>query len=150
MSPERLESEAEWEVWYQDTFDQESARQVEVVGQGLVEGLIELWARHLFETVQASGQQGFSRFNLWWKQERRSIEVVGEWDGQVRLRGWVFAGDRQANTGYAEKGDKSLLNLIAASHKDLILRGETSEAILATAKASGGREDFVERLLSMK
>jgi len=150
MSPESSVSEAEWEIWYQDTFDQESACQVEVIGQGLVEGLIELWARHLLETVQARGEQGFSRFNLWWKQERRSIEVVGEWDGQVRLRGWVFAGERQANTGYAEKGDKALLNLIAASHKNLILRGETSEAILATAKVSGGREDFLEQLLGMK
>ena len=83
LRSEERASEAEWEVWYQDTFDRECPRQVEVAGRGLVEGLIQLWARHLFETVQADGQRGFSRFNLWWKQERRSVVVVGEWEGEV-------------------------------------------------------------------
>lgn len=46
-------------------------RQVDLAGHGLVKGSIELWARHLFETVQLDGQQGFSRFNLWWKQKGR-------------------------------------------------------------------------------
>ncbi len=145
-----LDSEAEWEIWYQDTFDRECPRQVEIVGQGLLEGLIELWARHLFETVQANGRKGFSRFNLWWKQERKSIEVVGEWEGLVRLRGWVYEGKRRTSRGYVEEGDKELLNKVAAAHKNHILSGETSEEILAAAKASGNRENFEEQLLSLE
>ena len=44
---------AVWQVWYQDNFDRETPRRVEVEGEGLVLGLAELWSRHLFETVQA-------------------------------------------------------------------------------------------------
>ena len=67
--------DAEWEVWYQDLFDRECPRQVEVSGRGLAAGLSELWARHLFETVGVDGQKGFSRFNLWWKQPKKSVMV---------------------------------------------------------------------------
>jgi hypothetical protein len=45
-------------VWYRDTFDRETRPSVDVRGQGLVEGLTELWARHLFETVRHGGGEG--------------------------------------------------------------------------------------------
>ena len=144
------DSEAEWEVWYQDTFDRECPRQVEVVGQGLAEGLTELWARHLFETVRVDGGKGFSRFNLWWKQERKSMEVVGEWGGMVRLREWVFGDKQRAYRGYVEEGDKGLLIRVAATHSCLIIAGQTSEGILAAAKASVSREDFEKQLSSLE
>ena len=140
-----LETDAEWQVWYQDTFDRECPRQVEISGQGLVEGLTELWSRHLHETVQANGERGFSRFNLWWKQESKSIEVVGEWEGVVRLRGWVYRDKQQKN-----KKQTDLLKRIAIAHKNRILNGETSEKILATAKAKETREEFEEWLLSLQ
>lgn len=136
-----LATDAEWEVWYQDTFDRECPRQVVIFGQGLVEGLIELWSRHLYETVQANGQKNFSRFNLWWKQENKSIEVVGEWEGVVRLRGWVYEDKRQTN-----KEDTDLLKRITIAHKNQILNGETSEKILAAAKALENREEFEQWL----
>lgn len=128
---------AEWEVWYQDIFDRECPRQIEVAGRGLAAGLTELWARHLSETVQANGQKGFSRFNLWWKQEKKSVEVAGAWVGMVRLREWG-------------SGDKELLMRIAALHGCLILAGQTSEGILAAAEASERREEFERRLLRME
>jgi hypothetical protein len=140
------EPHPEWEIWYQDTFDRECPRQVQVDGRGLVEGLVALWARHLCETVQANGQQGFSRFNLWWKQEHKSIAVVGEWDGLVRLRGWVYGGQWSAGKGSVETGDRELLTKVARAHKNLILRGATSEEILAAARESGSRDDFEQRL----
>lgn len=142
--------EAEWEVWYQDTFDRECPRQVEVVGRGLAAGLTELWARHLFETVGVDGQKGFSRFNLWWKQERKSVEVVGEWAGMVRLRKWIFGDQRRLYKGYVEAGDKELLMKVAALHGWLILAGQTSEGILAAAEDSVSREDFEKQLLSLE
>ena len=115
-----------------------------------MKGLIELWARHLFETVQADGQRGFSRFNLWWKQKGRSIEVVGERVGLTRLREWVFGDKRHAYKGYVPEGDEELLAKVAMTHSNLVLAGQTSEAILVAARTSVSREDFEARLLNLK
>lgn len=149
MRHDELISKAEWEIWYQDTFDRECPRQVDVAGVGLVKGLIELWARYLFETVQTDGQKGFSRFNLWWKQKGQSIEVIGEWEGLTRLRGWVFGGKRLAYEGYVQAGDEELLRKVAGMHAGLLLAEQTSEAILAAAKASADRKDFEIQLSSL-
>jgi hypothetical protein len=140
------ESEVEWEIWHQDTFEMGGPRRIERVGRGLAEGLIELWARHLQETVRADGRRGFSTFNLWWKREGRTIEVAGEWEGQVRLRNWIYGGGRPGCRGYAE-GGRELLEKVALAHRDLILGGETSEGIVAAAIAAENREDFDEELL---
>ena len=141
--------DAEWQVWYQDMFDRECPRQVEITGQGLTAGLAELWARHLFETVGADGGRGFSHFNLWWKQARKSAEIVGAWAGMVRLRGWVFGRRQQASKGYLGDGDKDLLMRVAEVHGGLILAGQTSERILAAAEDCMSREDFESHLLRM-
>ncbi len=142
--------EAEWQVWYQDTFDRECPRQVEVAGRGLVRGLIELWARHLFETVRADGQKGFSRFNLWWKQKGQSIKVVGEWEGSTCLRAWVFGDKQRSYKGYVQEGDEKLLIQVATTHANMALAGQTSEAILAAARTAVSRKDFEARLLDLE
>ena len=139
----------EWEVWYQDTFDRECPRQVELSGRGLARGLAALWARHLHETVRANGGQGFSRFNLWWKERRVSVVVVGDWGGQVRLRGWLF-GDRQADRGYLRAADAELLRLVAVTHAKLLLTGQTSEGILLAASEESNRLDFEGRLAELR
>jgi hypothetical protein len=143
------DSEAQWDLWYEDTLDRECPRQIERSGRGLVEGLIELWARHLYETVQASGWQGFSRFNLWWKQAGKSIEVTGDWEGLVLLREWVFDAKERLGAGYSG-GDRALLRAVAAAHRDLVLEDDTSERIAAAARACGNRRDFEEFLLSIR
>lgn len=135
-------SRANWQVWYQDVFDRECPRSVESAGQGLVQGLIELWVRHLRETVQASGQEGFARFNLWWEQRRQSVRVVGDWQGQINLRKWVF-GDK----GHARAGDRKLLAQVAGAHVKLLLAEQSSEAILAAARDAASRKDFEARLM---
>jgi hypothetical protein len=111
--------------------------------------LAELWARHLFETVQANGQKGFSRFNLWWKQKQQSVEIVGEWAGAVCLRQWVYGNRRQACPRYLEAGDKNLLRKVAVTHARLILAGQTSEVILSAAVATASHKDFEKRLSSL-
>jgi GNAT superfamily N-acetyltransferase len=141
-----LVPEAEWEIWHQDTFDVDCPRQVELAGRGLVKGLVELWARHLFETVQPNGQLGFSRFNLWWKQKTCSLTVAGEEAGAIRLRQWIFGDTRSTRQGYAQAGDEKLLEAIAAVHSRLVLADQTSEAILAIATTSTSREDFLAQL----
>ena len=131
--------EAEWQVWYQDTFDRDCPRQVEAEGRGLAAGLAELWARHLRETVGADGQAGFSLFNLWWQQEARSVEVVGSPDGLARLRAWVCD----------DEGDRALLWRLAAAHARLLAAGESSEAIVAAAERCASREEFGGELRSL-
>jgi hypothetical protein len=145
-----LVPEAAWEIWYQDTFDRECPRSIDLSGGGLVNGLVELWARHLFETVRPDGKLGFSRFNLWWKQKDRSLEVAGDWAGQSRLREWVFAGKHHTDQGYVESGDKELLRAVARAHCRLALVGRTSEAILSIAGRSVRREDFEVQLLLLE
>jgi hypothetical protein len=142
--------EAEWQVWYQDTFDRECPRQVEVAGRGLAKGLIELWARHLFEKVRTDGKKGFSRFNLWWKQKGQSIEVVGEWEGATRVRAWVFGEKQRSYKGYVQEGDEKLLSKVAATHAALALACQTSEIILAAARIAINRKDFEARLLDLE
>ena len=138
--------EAEWEVWYQDTFDRECPPSVDVSGRGLAEGLIQLWARHLFESVQVDGRSGFSRFHLWWKQRQRAVNVVGDREGAARLRGWVFGAKQHTDRGYVEAGDAHLLEMVAVAHARLVLANQSSERILGTAKTAVDRQDFEVRL----
>ena len=140
--------DAVWEIWYQDTFDRKCPRRVEVSGRGLTAGLAELWARHLFETVRPDGKKGFSRFNLWWTQERRSVRITGQWAGVVRLRRWVFGERREIRRGYVAAADKVLLRRVAAIHGHLLRSDRTSEEILAAAASCTNRQDFEERLSS--
>lgn len=130
--------EAEWQVWYQDMFDRECPRSVEASGRGLVEGLVELWTRHLGETIRPDGSQGFSRFNLWCAP--RSVHIVGNREGAVRLRGWVFG------QGHVRKGDRHLLDRVAVMHANLVVTGQSSEPILEAAAAAQDRQDFESRL----
>jgi hypothetical protein len=138
--------EAEWEIWYQDNFDLECPRQMEIEGRGLVKGLIELWAHHLYETIQPNVFVGFSRFNLWWKQKECSIEIIGEMLGQVKIRQWVY-GNRQSNyLGCMHIADIDLLRVIAEMHCRLVLNDETSEVIIAKALSLDTNKDFIKQI----
>ena len=101
-----------------------------LAGQGLEEGLIELWTRHLTETVQANGSRGFARFNLWLQEEMQSIVIEGDWNGLVQLRGWVEAGGR------------SFLRRVASAHAALIQKGRDCKVIPASANNIRNRSEF--------
>ena len=145
-SEDNLIVTANWEIWYQDSFDIETPRKIELSGVGLIKGLNALWARHLYETVQLNGFLGFTRFNLWWKQRQCSIEIVGETRGQVKIRNWVYEGRRLSDSKYLDIADAELLVLIAETHARLILHGKTSEAIVMTAYLLNNRDDFIEQI----
>ena len=136
--------EAEWEVWYRDTFDRETPPSVDVRGLGLVKGLTELWARHLFETVRPGGGTGFSRFHLRWQDGY--AQIASDRTGAARLREWVFGDKEHSRRGYVQEGDARLLARIANAHAHLILAGQSGEQILSLAASAEDRRDFEARL----
>ena len=138
------ENDVVWEVWFQDMFDRECPREAVVSGMGLVEGLIELWSRHLYETVRENGTVGFSRFNLWLNLQGRSIEVTGSLSGAVKLREWVF---RDSASRY--HGNTDLLASISEAHGNQIAKDEGSEGILTTAEESKSLDEFRMRLIQL-
>ena len=140
--------EAEWELWYRDTFDLECPPSVDARGRGLVRGLMELWARHLFETVRPDGSRGFSRFHLRWAG-MPAIAIEGDWQGATRLRGWVFGEKEHGRKGYVGEGDARTLEKIALAHARLITADQGSERILTAAARAGDRGDFEAWLLDL-
>lgn len=134
----------EWAVWYVDTFDRDFPPRSEVSGRGLVKGLTQLWARHLFETVRPDGESGLSSFHLKWRQGR--VEIVGDREGATRLRGWMFGKKESSYKGYAAEADPALLKKVAVAHAHLIERRQKAEQILAIARAATDGTDFSNRL----
>jgi hypothetical protein len=139
--------QAEWEVWYRDTFDRECPPSVDVRGRGLVEGLAELWARHLFETVRPGGGRGFSRFHL--RYNDAGIQILGRWEGAVRLREWVFGEKARTHKGYVAEADGPFLHQIAVAHAHLVAAGQTCEPILAAAAETVDHRAFEARLINL-
>lgn len=148
-------SNAQWQLWCQDTFDRETPRQVQVEGRGLVAGLAALWSYHLREGVDAQGRPTFLRFNLWWVRCRVSLEIARDSVALARLRAWVVNETRPAQNAAVEKGDRDLVSEIAAAHSRLIFAGgdapatDASRPILVAAKNAADRTDFSRRLAAL-
>lgn len=123
-----------WQVWYQDTFDREAPRRVEVEGRGLVEGLAELWRFHLREGVDEAGRPTFSRFNLWLVERGQSVRPADSPEGVARLRAWIFAG--------GEAPDSRLLEGIAQVHARRLGEDPGGEGILQAAVRARDRAAF--------
>jgi len=137
-------ADAEWEVWYRDTFDRETPPSADVSGRGLAWGLTELWARHLFEAVD-----GFSQFWLVRKDPPTTVEIEGDVQGARRLKAWVFGMKTALQHDYVTEADPVLLPAIVGGHLALIRAGESSARILATAAAGDDREAFQRWLLAI-
>lgn len=146
--PVTTPASARWTIWHQDTFDRESPRQIEYSGIGLAQGLSQLWALHLSETVQADGMEGFSKFNLWWEQQRANINIAGDWQAQVRLRAWII-GDQQGGLQTVDQTRHMRLIKIAETHQKLLLQGASSEEIIQAARDAHDYDDFQSRLESL-
>jgi hypothetical protein len=113
-------------------------------------GLIELWTRHLFDYVQHDGKRGFSVFNLWWIDERRSIRVSGPWEGQVQLRLWIYGEGRRRHRAYADRKARKLMESIAYTHAQLIEGGRNSELIVQAAIEAPTPDDLEARLQALR
>lgn len=144
QTPGEPHRDEEWVIWYVDTFDRDCPPSREAGGSGLVEGLAQLWARHLFEIVRPDNQNGFSSFHLKWRLGR--IEIDGEREGGRRLREWMFGEKEHSYRGYAAEADPALLGKVAAAHAHLIERGRKAEEILAAAQTAKDSADFATRL----
>lgn len=138
------QADEKWEIWYSDTFDREAPPTVDVRGRGLIKGLAELWARHLFETVQFNGQHGFSSFHLAWRGGY--ITIDGDWQGAMRLRSWLFGQKDRTDRGYVQEADAYLLDRIAYAHTCLIDNKQITQQILALVNATSSAEDFIRHL----
>ena len=134
---------SKWELWCQDNFDQEGGRKIIQEGDGLVDGLILLWAYHLYDVVRPNGIIGFSQYNLWCKQEKLSIKILGKMAGQKKLRMWVFEERKVYHSSYLQIADREILDLIAEVHYDLTMNNQSSESIINTAISSKNREEFI-------
>ena len=143
-----LRKEAQWELWYQDSFDRESPRQKEVTGIGLKQGLCSLWAYHLYETIRPEGCIGFSHFNLWLDQQKLSIEIKGDLKGQIKLRQWLFEGRSVKHLPLLQIADETLVTLIAEFHMQLGLKEQTSARIIEMADAARDRDDFLGEIMA--
>lgn len=128
-------------MWYRDTFDHEAPARIDVSGKGLTQGLAELWARYLFETVQASGQQGFSRFHLEWGGHG-FIRIEGDWQGAKRLRFWLFGNKQHSYKGYVQEAEPALLERLASTHAVLVGKEQITQQILTLAVIARDVEEF--------
>jgi hypothetical protein len=141
---DRPHEQIAWELWYRDTFDYDCPPSIDTRGTGLTAGLAELWARHLFETVQPDGMEGFSRFSLKW--DGGQVEIAGSSAGSKRLRGWLFAAKRESASGYLDQANAMLLATLAVAHARRIDHPRAPAEILALAEASSDAEEFASRL----
>jgi hypothetical protein len=146
MTPTDPAPSARWQLWYEDRFDRETPRRIEQSGVGLLAGLMALWRHHLRDTVKQNGQLGFSRFNLWWQDERRSLAIEGDREGQRRLRDWTY-GDGDTAT---PPGTAALLAAVALTQAHLHLAGQTAAPILEAAAASATPEALLARLAALR
>jgi hypothetical protein len=137
-----------WEIYYRDTFDRGCPPSVEARGRGLVQGLLELWSRHLYEGVREDGRLGFSRFNLWSTEPPRSVSVANHPAGCAKLRGWVFGSAPSGRTDTRPGGDR-LLRLLASAHARLVATGGSSQAITAAAAEASDGAAFERQLMEM-
>lgn len=147
--------EARWQLWVEDTFDRETPRQVEVSGQGLAAGLIELWTHHLFGGISDGGHATFTRYNLWWRRRSISIEIAPEPLPLRRLRRWLLGDTKQGRASAVATGDRDLQAHVAAVHGALIIAGATrpstagTRPILEAAAATRDGDDFRSRLVGL-
>jgi hypothetical protein len=89
-------SDAEWQLWYHDTFDHDASPTLEREGMGFLNGLIMLWSKYLSERVGLDGQFGFSDFslrcndqNIFIRDENSKFNFCSK--EAMRLRHWIFA-----------------------------------------------------------
>jgi hypothetical protein len=125
----------EWEVWYRDTFDRECPAKVEVRGKALADGLAELWARYLTDTVEGDGTIGFSHFWLEWDERRIDLTDKYQtqcWSGARRLRAWLVC-PTDHESGYVANAAPVLLRQLTLAHARHADRPRAAEWILTMA-----------------
>lgn len=136
----------EWEIWHRDTFDREEPSACVARGVGLTKGLVQLWARYLFETVhqvsEFDGKRmitrwlpgGFSELSLHWAGRR--VEIGGDDDGPGKLRLWIF-GEQENCESYARLiAERPRLRTVAEAHALIVTAPNAPRRILRAARSA--------------
>lgn len=140
---------AKWQIWYQDNFDRECPRLIECEGVDLIQGLQELWLRHLFETLQPNGTLGFSRFNLWWLQRKTDVVIKGNIHNLIIIKNWVVNDRKGSIKKYRQFADLHFLERIAFAHCLLIINNDTAEPIINLVSSVKSKKEFDQSLSTL-
>jgi hypothetical protein len=152
-NPTRSLSDAEWQVWYHDSFDHDASPTLNREGVGFLNGLIVLWSYYLSERVGVDGQFGFSDFSLRCNDQfvfireddstlSSSLTICKQ---ALKLRLWIFGDAEYVH----EPADKDLLKAVAESHQKLLSVGRSSAALFALASKCKDSHAFRESLSSL-
>jgi hypothetical protein len=146
-------SEAEWQVWYHDSFDHDASPLLNREGVGFLKGLIVLWSYYLSERVDNNGQFGFSDFSLRCNDQCVFIHGDGSSLGvsgtvckqHLKLRLWIFGDAEYVH----EPADNDLLTAVAESHQKLLSVGRSSAALFALASKCKDSHEFRQSLSAL-
>jgi len=137
-------SESVWKIIHEDLFDRDVRPTVDAEGQGLADGLSELWARYLISQIGPGGVGGLARFSLSWSGAGVQMPPASKAGSQVRE--WVFGAKPDTSRGYRSAGDSELLDLIGRVHAGLLVAGRSGDEVLDLAGAADTKEAFAEAL----
>ena len=160
-TPDDPHRDARWNIVYCDTFDRECPPSVEVEGRGLVPGLIELWARFLFETVQTVSSnrngtvaqlpsRGFSEFALSVDGVACGVSLRGSLVGAHRLKNWVFAAAADDAAGILDRADLRVLRAVAEAHAASGSLDDAALVVLDAAESARDIDDLLHRVAKLR
>ncbi|HSL31334.1 MAG TPA: hypothetical protein VK900_19185 [Anaerolineales bacterium] len=93
-----LDASTPWQLWYSDTFDRDSPASLQASGEGILQGLTELWRYTLQEGIHYNGSASFSYFyltvgNTAWARVDVSVQPFHN-PALMKLRQWAHLADR--------------------------------------------------------
>jgi hypothetical protein len=126
-----------WQLWYLDTFDPDSPPSLEASGQGILQGLGELWLRTLKEGILDNGNASFSYFQLaWGKPATARLDLgVGPFNNAslLKLRRWAGlmshgkGGQGKINAQFPDQRTNPIITRLAHLHYEILQKSSRLE-----------------------
>ncbi len=150
-----------WAISARDTFDRESPTSAELTGRGVIPGLMELWAKFLFETVQLSqrhhgdgvrtqeASRGFTEF--WLQFDGQGADHIdGDFACAGRIRHWIYGATRHTMRRAIDEADQELLRTIALAHARVrVAHGRDAGTTILACATDDDRDGFTMRLAGL-
>jgi hypothetical protein len=152
-----------WKIVHRDTFDRSEPASAELSGtNGRINGLVELWAKFLFETVHTGSRsvagptpgsiafvefatRGFSEFGLF-IDGVGSVRIDGDLEGGLKLRRWVFGTVQYTLKHAIDEAKLPVLQVIARRHARDLAVEPTAAHLLARALTARDLDAFLALL----